>query len=100
MTVIIIISTCISAIATAAIALYAIKSHKLADRNYQLAQEIKKANELRTKSEDEFRQQVSDLYKAIVVSTIIGSRAGLPRVISIFKEYYHKQAGGKTKIFE
>jgi nitric oxide reductase large subunit len=97
MAAIIIIATCVSATATAAIAFYAIKSHKLADRSYQLAQEIKSASELKTKSDDEFRQQVSDLYKAIVISNILVSK--LPGKIDYFKKLY-KQAGGKTKIFD
>ena len=91
-----IIAMFFSAAATVAIAIYAIKSHKLANKNYQLAQEIKKANELKTQSDDEYRQQVSDLYKAIVISNIVANR---PKPIDHFKEYY-KQAGGKIKIFD
>lgn len=89
----------ITAIATGVIAIYAIKSHSLADKNYQLGQEIKKANELKTKSDDEFRQQVSDLYKAIVVSNLLSPTSDILRAIKKFNQAY-KLAGGKLQIFE
>lgn len=46
--------------------------------------------------DDEYRQQVSDLYKAIVISNIVANRA---QPIDKFKKYY-EQAGGKIKIFD
>lgn len=91
----------ITACATAAIAVYAAISHNLAKNHYRLAREINSANELRVKSEDEFRQQVSDLYEAIVISNFIIPEANTARGgtlegrIRIFKEYYK----GKTEIF-
>jgi len=88
MAIISIIAICISAIATTAISIYAGKSHTLADKNYQLAQEIKKANELRVKVDDEFRQQVSDLYTAMVISNIYSSDSGLDDRIHKFEEAY------------
>jgi hypothetical protein len=78
----------ITAIATGVIALYAVKSHKLADKNYQLVQEIKKANELKTKSDDEFHQDLSDLYTAMVISNIYSSDSGLEERIKYFKKAY------------
>jgi len=89
----------ITAIATAAIAYYAITNHNLAKKNYQLAVEINSANELRAKSEDEFRQYISDLYKAIVISNLARSPNDLPTALEHFNTLY-KEAGGKTKIFE
>ena len=101
MTAIIIIAACISAIATTAIAIYAGTSNKLANKNYQLAQEIKKANELRAKVDDEFREQISDLYEAIILSVFIAPEvkttmgSTLQGRIRIFKQHYK----GKTEIF-
>ena len=103
MTATIIIATCISAFAATAIAIYAGKSHTLANKNYQLAQEIKKANELRTESDMEFRQQLSDLYKAIVISNLMIDRIKDTYVdanITNFTNIYQKRAKGKTTIFE
>jgi len=89
----------ITAIATAAIAFYVFTNHNLAKKNYQLAVEINSANELREKSEDEFRQYISDLYKAIVISNLARSPNDLPTALEHFHALY-KKAGGKTKIFD
>lgn len=89
----------ITAIATAVIAFYAVTNNNLAKKNYQLAVEINSANELREKSEDEFRQYISDLYKAIVISNLTRSPNDLPKALEHFNTLY-KEAGGKTKIFE
>ena len=84
----IIIATCITATATAVIAWYAIANHKLTSK-------------LQSRDE-EFRQQVRDLYQAIVISTFIIPEAKtmvgstLQGRISIFREYYK----GKTHIFD
>jgi uncharacterized protein YbcV (DUF1398 family) len=91
----------ITVIATAVIALYALKTHGLAERNYQLAEEIKKANELKTAGDEEFREQISDLYRAIVVSALVATHdsTGLYSTvdgrIKIFREKYK----GKTPNF-
>ena len=83
-----------STIASIAIAIYAFKSH-------DLAKEIKKANELKTKGDQEFREQVSDLYQAIVISNLIPIHSGAgadsvqhPSAIDFFKRVYK----GKTPI--
>jgi hypothetical protein len=53
---------------------------------------------LTIKSRDnEFRQQVSDLYKAIVISNIVGGPHDTHLAIEDFKIHYEK-AGGKTTI--
>jgi hypothetical protein len=89
----------ITAIAAAAIAFYVITNYNLPKKNYQLAVEINSANGLRAESEDEFRQYISDLYKAIVISNLARSPNDLPIALEHFHTIY-KQAGGKTKIFE
>lgn len=89
----------ITAIAAAAIAFHAITNHNLAKKNYQLALEINSANELKAKSDDEFRRHISDFYKAIVISNLAGGPHELPAALENFNTLY-KEAGGKTKIFE
>ena len=72
----------ITAIATAAIAVYSFMS-------YQLASSIKSRDE-------EFRQQIRDLYEAIVISNIVTERRELEGRIEAFKQHYR----GRTPIFE
>ena len=74
---------CVSAIATGVIAIYSVI-------NYKLSSTIKSKDE-------EFRQQVSDLYKAIVISNIVGGPHDTHLAIEDFKIHYEK-AGGKTTI--
>ena len=86
----IIIANIVSALAAACIAIYAIISHRL-------SKEIKESNERKEKGDEEFRQQVSDLYEAIVISNSIGSTSGeTSKRIGFFKEHYK----GKTPVFE
>ena len=84
------ISFIVTAIATAMIAYYAIKSHGLSE-------EIKSANELRAKRDDEFREQISDLYKAIVFSNIVGGQSEFLSAVRHFNALY-REASWKTKI--
>jgi uncharacterized membrane protein len=82
MTWIIVLSSCISAIATVAIAIYAFKSHQLAEA-------------VRTKNDDNQRN-FNDLLKAIATSTLL-SASGQPtssefsRKVKQFNEW---NAGG------
>jgi hypothetical protein len=76
------------------IAIYANKNHKLADKNFELAQEIKFANELKNKGDDAFRQQVKDFCEAIVISNLLYSDKGLDRRLALFERTYQ----GKTPI--
>lgn len=81
------ISSGVTALATIVIAIYAWKSHSLAST----------LNE----RDDEFREQVSDLYKAIVISSMVANPgAGMADTmtgrIKLFREHYD----GTTKIFK
>jgi len=76
------------------LAIYANKSSDLAEKNYQLAQEIKFAYDLKDKVDDAFRQQLSDLYEAITISNLMSSDSGLDKRISLFMRTYK----GKTPI--
>ena len=72
------ISTCVSAIATIAIAYYSYQTKK---------------------SQDKFQEQLSDLYKGIIIATLQSANTdetALPRFITRFNEKYD----GKTKIFK
>ena len=89
----------ITAVAIAAIAFYAIQSHSLAGEGYQLALEINSANELKARREDELRQQISDICKALVIASLIKAEydAGSEqwkKVVAQFKNLYN----GKTPI--
>jgi hypothetical protein len=88
---IIYISPLISMVATAVIAFYAWRS-------YELSQQIKNTNDLKIKGDQEFREQLSDLYQAITISTLLSgpsSTGAFDRAISAFKSQYK----GKTPIF-
>jgi len=84
---IIYITSGVTAIATAVIAVYAWQSHKL----------LKQINQ----KDLEFRQQVKDLYQAIVLSNLMntvgktGAMGSIGGVISEFSTYYK----GETPIF-
>lgn len=87
-----IISMGLTAVATCVIAFYSWRSFKLSE-------EIKRSNELKTTSDQEFRQQVSDLYQAIVISTLISG----PSSYGAFgpaKDVFKSQYRGKTPIFK
>ncbi len=86
------ISTSIMAMATVSLAFFAYQSNRL-------AKEIKRTNDLREAEDREFRQQVSDLYQAIVVSTLISG----PSSYGTFgqaKDVFKSQYRGKTSIFK
>ncbi len=86
------VSTIVMAIATACLALFAYQSNRL-------AKEIKRTNDLRVAEDKEFRQQVSDLYQAIVISTLISgpsSYGAFGQAKDVFKSQYR----GKTPIFK
>jgi predicted PurR-regulated permease PerM len=83
MEIITVIAIIITAIATGVIAYYATQSHKLASK-IQIR-------------DDEFRQQIKDLYQAIVVSNVIEPSPGdTSKAIKHFKEFYK----GKTPILD
>ncbi len=89
-----------TAVAAAAIAFYALQNHTLAGKSYQLSLEINAANELKARRDDELRQQMSDLCKAIVISNLIKPEydidsAEWKKAIAQFKSLYD----GKTVIF-
>ena len=75
----------VSAIATFIIACFAGASFWLASRIQS--------------RDDEFRQQISDLYKAIVISNVITFPKDVHLAIEDFKIHYEK-AGGKIEIFK
>jgi hypothetical protein len=70
----------ITAIATAVIALNALMSYRLVSR-------------IQTRDND-FRQQLRDLYEAIVISNLLFSETGLDRRLALFEGTYQ----GKTPI--
>jgi len=81
----------ITAVATGVIAYYAWRSH-------QISEAIIKLTQKRDDDEIEFKQQVKDLYQAIVVSNIVGTPHGANsnEPIAAFKKLYK----GNTKIFD
>ena len=84
------IRTAISAVSTVVIAIYSW-------RNYCLTIELKKSNERRSSENEEFREQIKDLYQAITIATIISSTGtGVDQGIRDFKSHYT----GKVKIFK
>ena len=90
----------VTAVGVAAIAFYAIQIHNLAGKNYQLLLEINSANELKARRDDELREQMSDVCKAIVISNLVSSEYGVDsdeweKAATLFKSLYK----GKTVIF-
>jgi len=85
-------SLVITTIAIVVVAYYARGSHNL-------AKEIKSTNELKARSDDEFREQISDLYKAIVFSNIVGGQSDFHLAVKHFNVLY-REASWKTKIIE
>ncbi len=78
----------VSAVATSVIAIYAWKSHSL-------SKQIKRSNDLKIRNDEEFREQVSSLYQAIVVATL-SSAHNYDHAIVMFQQHYK----GKVKIFD
>ena len=92
MQVLMIISMAVTAIATGVIAWHAWKSNELSSKIQS--------------RDDEFRQQISDLYKAIVISNVL-NRVPVGDYMSIytknineFNKVYYEEASGKTQIFK
>jgi hypothetical protein len=90
----------VTAVGVAAIAFYAIQIHNLAGKNYQLLLEINSANELKARRDDELREQMSDVCKAIVISNLVRPEYGVDsdeweKAATLFKSLYK----GKTVIF-
>ena len=91
-----IITEILTTLSTVVIAWYSFQS-------YRLSKEIKRVNDLREKSEEEFKRQISDLYQAIVVATLISgpssvgavTQTGIDSVKNTFNQYYK----GSTQIF-
>jgi len=82
----------LSAIATCVIAIYSACS-------FNLSKELKKANEMKTACDQEFRQQASDLYQAIVISTLLSGPSSSGRFVDV-KDVFKAQYRGKTPIFK
>lgn len=85
-----IVAVCFSAIATVVIAAYTII-------NYKLTQAIQKRDE-------EYKQQTSDLYQALIISTAIAgiypiTNSDINTRIRTFKDYFSQYYTGKTQIF-
>ncbi len=78
------------AIFTCVIMSYARRAHKL-------SVELKKANERIQDQEDKFKQQVSDLYRAIVISNLIEHDSA--HKFKYYKGLFRTQYKGKTPIF-
>jgi len=80
----IIISSIVSAIATAIISIYAIKSHRLSN-------EIEKSNKDRAKDDENFKKELRDLYGAIVIANLVSETStGVSKKLQYFKEHYNK----------
>ena len=89
---IIIVSNIVTAVATMAIAIFTWCS-------YCISQQIKRATEDQSKREEEFKNQIKDLYQAIVISNVLSgpsSYGALTQAIDAFKSQYK----GKFKIFD
>ena len=84
MNVTIMIASIVSALAAGVIAYYAYTSHELACA-------------IKT-GEDEFRQQVSDLYKAIVVSNLLSGPESFHQIDDSIQRFSEKYTG-TTPIF-
>ena len=56
--------------------------------------ETNRSNDLRETKDKEFRQQLSDLYQAIIIATAIGGPHDTSKVLKKFRELYK----GKTPI--
>jgi len=83
--------------ATVAIACYAVASYKLSKMVSQLQEKHRKELE---QSQRQHQEELNDLYKAIVVATIVGGSAKtgyLNADIDKFKEHYKPT---RVKIFE
>lgn len=86
-----VIATIVTALATGVIAYYAWRSH-------QISEAIMKLTQRQDDEEKEFKQQIKDLYQAIVVSNIVGTPHGANsrEPIKAFNTLYK----GNTKIFD
>mgnify|MGYP001582180400 CR=1 FL=1 len=86
-------SICVTAVATCVIALYAVKAHNLSCQ-------IKKLNEKSDLREQEFKKQLKELYKAIVISNIPCAGASTEDKLKQFVEYFKKRDNYFDKIFD
>lgn len=87
------ISSTITAIATGVIAYYSYVSNKLS--NAIRAQETNYRKTLEEMT-DQHHKDLSDLYQAIVIATLIGGHSSAEQTIKRFEELY----SGTVKIFE
>jgi hypothetical protein len=85
-------ATIVMTLATVALATFAWQSNKL-------SKEIKRANDLKEAEDKGFKQQVSDLYQAIVISTLISGPSSYGAFGSA-KDLFKSQYGGKTPVFK
>lgn len=88
-----IISIWVTAFVTCFIALYAVKAHNL---SYQ----IKKLNEKNDLREQEFKKQLKELYKAIVISNIPCAGASTEDKLRQFVKYFKERDNYFDKIFD
>ena len=86
------ISLIVTAIATAVIAFYSWRS-------YKISHELKLLNSEMSRRDNEFKEQIKDLYQGIIISTIISgptSVGSTGEAINKFESLYK----GSTKIFK
>lgn len=97
MTWIIAIAAAINAIAAVVIACYACASNKLANNVHKLELKIQKQAKA---SMEKHRQELYDLYQAIVISTLLSGTSGSnANSINDVIEQFKKRYSGKTQIF-
>lgn len=86
-------SICVTAFATCVIALYAAKAHNLSCQ-------IKKLNEKSDLREQEFKKQLKELYKAIVISNLPCAGANTDIKLNEFKKYFKDRNNYFDGIFD
>lgn len=87
------LSILVTALATFVIALYAVKAHSLSCQ-------IKKLNEKNDLREQEFKKQLKELYKAIVISNIPCAGASTEDKLNQFVKYFKERDNYFDKIFD
>ena len=80
-----ILSTVITAVATVVMACYSVAAFNLSKKIIE--------------SQDEFQERTADLYKAIVIATILSSNTD-PEEFDKFKRKFESVFDGKTVIFK
>lgn len=88
-----IVSIWVTAFATCIIALYTVKAHSLSCQ-------IKKLSERSDLRDKEFKKQLKELYKAIVISNIPCSGASTEDKLKQFVEHFKNRDNYFDKVFE